>query len=179
MEFWTSFYFSAFFYLKLFLPASEPWCTLVQRRDLSSIMTLKSLLWHPGFGEGRGPCRSAQRICPVFLTGFVSVRAGALYLLSAFYFQKRIPCLLVHSRCSVFIQCVKDRKVLGSLKFALGSALLISLYLCRFNSFLSLVDVHMIFKAQSKALRHINKYRFLLSRNSYIRFLQFRVFKIL
>ena len=133
-------------------------------------MTLKSLLWHPGFGEGRGPCRSAQRICPVFLTGFVSVRAGALYLLSAFYFQKRIPCLLVHSRCSVFIQCVKDRKVLGSLKFALGSALLISLYLCRFNFFLFSADVHAIFKAQSKAWRHSNKHRFLLSRNSYSRF---------
>ena len=67
------------------------------------------------------------------------MRAGALYLLSAFYFQKRIPCLLVHSRCSVFIQCVKDRKVLGSLKFALGSALLISLYLCRFNFFFFLL----------------------------------------
>ena len=40
--------------------------------------------------------------------------------------------------------------------------------------FISWVDVYTIIKAQSKALRHIHKYRFLLSRNSYSRFLQFR-----
>ena len=70
------------------------------------------------------------------------MKAGALFLLSAFYFQKLTPCLLAHSRCSVFIQCVTDRKVLWSLKFSLGSALLIFLYLCQFTSFLSSVDVH-------------------------------------
>ena len=127
-------------FLPEILPASQAWCTLVQPMDLNSVMTLKSLPWHPGFGEGRGPCRSAQSIRLVFITGLVSVKAGTVcLLLSAFYFQKRIPCLLVHSRCSVFIQCVKDRKVLGSLKFALGSALLISLYLCRFNFFFFLL----------------------------------------
>ena len=45
----------------------------------------------------------------------------------------------------------KKKEVLGSLNFSLGSALLISLYLCRFNSSLSSVDVHTTFKAQSKA----------------------------
>ena len=40
--------------------------------------------------------------------------------------------------------------------------------------FISWVDVYTIIKAQSKAIRHIHKYRFLLSRNSYSRFLQFR-----
>ena len=40
--------------------------------------------------------------------------------------------------------------------------------------FISWVDVYTIIKAQSKALRHIHKYRLLLSRNSYSRFLQFR-----
>ena len=168
------------FLLPEILPASQAWCTLVQPMDLNSVMTLKSLPWHPVFGEGRGPCRSAQSIRLVFITALVSVKAGTVcLLLSAFYFQKRIPCLLAHSRCSVFIQCVKDRNVLGSLNFALGSALLISLYLCRSNSFLSSGDVHAIFKAQSKAWRHSNKHRFLLSRNSYSRFPLFRVFRML
>ena len=167
-------------YLPEILPAPQPWFTLVQPMDLNSIITLKSLPWHPGFGEGRGPCRSAQSIRLVFITGLVSVKAGTVcLLLSAFYFQKRIPCLLADSRCLVFIQCVKDREVLGSLNFALGSALLISLYLCRFNSFLFSGDVHAIFKAQSKAWRHSNKHRFLLSRNSYSRFPSFRVFRTL
>lgn len=159
-------------FLPEILPASEPRCTFVQRRVLSSIMTLKSLLWHPVFGEGRGPYRSSQSICLLFIIRLVSVKEGTVFLLlSAFYFQKHIACLLAHSRCSIFIQCVKDRKVLRSLNFSLGSALWISLYLCRFSSFLSSVDVHTIFKGRSKAWRHINKYRFLLSRNSYIRFL--------
>ena len=145
---------------------------LVQHMDLNSIITLKSLLWHPVFGEGRCPYRSSQSICLLFIIRLVSVKEGTVCLLfSAFYFQKLITCLLVHSRCSIFIQCVKDRKVLWSLNFSLGSALLISLYLCWFSSFLYSVDVHTIFKARSKAWRHINKYRFFLSRNSYIRFL--------
>ena len=127
-------------FLPEILPASQAWCTLVQPMDLNSVMTLKSLPWHPGFGEGRGPCRSAQSIRLVFITGLVSMKAGTVcLLLSAFYFQKRIPCLLADSRCLVFIQCVKDREVLGSLNFALGSALLISLYLCRFNFFFFLL----------------------------------------
>ena len=148
--------------------------------DLNSIMTLKSLLWHPGFGEGRVPYIISQSICLLFIIRLVSVKAGTVcFLLSAFYFQKLISCLWAHSRCSIFIQCVKDRKVLLSLNFSLGSALLISLYLCHFNSFLFSGDVHTIFKAQPKAWRHINKHRFLLSRNSYIQFLSFRVFKML
>ena len=148
--------------------------------DLHTIVTLKSLSWHPGFGEGRGPSISSQSICLWFIIRFISVKAGTLcLLLSAFYFQKLITCLLAHCWCSVFILCVKDRKVLGSLKVSLGSALLISLYIWWFNSFLSWVDVYTIFKAQSKALRHIHQYRFLLSRNSYSRFLQFRAFQML
>ena len=168
------------FYLPEILPVSQPWFMLVQPMGLNSIITLKTLPWHPVFGEGRGPYISSQRICLLFIIRFVSVNAGALcLLLSAFYFQKRIPCLLADSRCLVFIQCVKDREVLGSLSFALGSALLISLYLCRFNSFLFSGDVHAIFKAQSKAWRHSNKHRFLLSRNSYITFLYFRLLNML
>ena len=167
------------FYLPEILPASQPWFTLVQPMDLNSIISLKSLLWHPVFGEGRGPYRSSQRICLLFIIRLVSGKEGTLCLLSGFYFQKHITCLLAHSRCSIFIQCVKDRKVLLSLNFSLGSALLISLYLCQFNSFLYSVEVHPIFKAQPKAWRHINKHRFLLSRNPYIRFLSFRVFKML
>ena len=160
------------FYLPEILPATQPWFTLVQPMDLNSIMTLKSLLWHPVLGEGRGPYRSSQSIRLLFIIRLVSVKAGTVcLLLSAFYFQKHITCLLAHSRCSIFIPCVKDRKVLWSLNFSLGSALLIFLYLCWFRSFLSSVDVHTIFKAQSKALKNINKHRFLLSKNSYIRFL--------
>ena len=160
------------FSLPEILPASQPWFTLVQPMDLNSIISLKSLLWHPVFGEGRGPYRSSQRICLLFIIRLVAGKEGTVFLLlSAFYFQKHIACLLAHSRCSIFIQCVKDGKVLWSLNFSLGSALLISLYLCPSSSFLSSVDVHTIFKAWSKAWRHINKYRFLLSRNSYIIFL--------
>ena len=148
--------------------------------DLNSIMTLKSLLWHPVFGEGRVLYIISQSICLLFIIRLVSVKAGNVcLLLSAFYFQKLITCLWAHSRCSIFIQCVKDRKVLWSLNFSLGSELLISLYLCQFNSFLFSGDVHTIFKAQPKALKNINKHRFLLSRNPYIRFLSLRVFKML
>ena len=42
-------------------------------------------------------------------------------------------------------------KALGSLKGSLRSALLISVYIWRVNSFLSWVDVYTIFEAQSKA----------------------------
>ena len=45
--------------------------------------------------------------------------------------------------------------------------------------FLSLVDVYTILKAKYKALIRIHKYRFLLSRNSYSRFLQVRAFQML
>ena len=159
------------FYLPEILPASQPWFMLVQPMDLNSIISLKSLLWHPVFDEGRGPYRSSQSICLLFIIRLVSEKEGIVCLLSGFYFQKHITCLLAYSRCSIFIQCVKDRKVLRSLSFSLGSALWISLYLCQFSSFLSSVDVHTIFKGRSKAWRHINKYRFLLSRNSHIRFL--------
>ena len=168
------------FYLPEILPASQPWFTLVQPMDLNSIISLKSLLWHPVFGEGRGPYRSSQGICLLFIIRLVSGKEGTVcLLLSAFYFQKHITCLLAHSRCSIFIQCVKDRKVLWSLNFSLGSALLISLYLCRFNSSLSSVDVHTTFKAQSKAWRRTQTHRFLLSRNSYVRFPSFRASKML
>ena len=133
-------------------PAPQPWCTLVQPMDLNSIMTLKSLLPHPVFGDGGVPCIGSHRICLLFIIRLVSVKAATVcLLLSAFYVQKLITCLRAHSRCSICIQCVKDREVLGSLNFSLGSALLISLYLCRFNSSLSSVDVHTTFKAQSKA----------------------------
>ena len=148
--------------------------------DLNSIITLKSFLWHPVFGEVKVPYISSESICLLFIIRLVSVKEGTVcLLLSAIYFQKHITCLLALSRCLIFIQCVKDRKVLWSLNFSLGSALLISLYLCWFSSFLSSVDVHTIFKARSKAWRHINTHRFLLSRNPYIRFLSFRVFKML
>ena len=43
--------------------------------------------------------------------------------------------------------------------------------------FLSWVDVYTIIKAKYKALIHIHKYSFLLSRNSYRRFLQVRAFQ--
>ena len=145
---------------------------LVQPMDLNSIINLKSLLWHPVFGEVKVPYISSESICLLFIIRLVSVKVGTVcLLLSAFYFQKPITCLLAHSRCSIFIQCVKDRRVLLSLNFSLGSALLSSLYLCQFSSFLYSVNVHTIFKAQSKALKNINKHRFLLSKNSYIRFL--------
>ena len=123
------------------------------------------------FWWGKSPLYKFSKYLPVIIR-LVSVKAETVCLLiSAFCFQKPITCLLAHSRCSILIHCVKDRKVLLSLNFSLGSALLISLYLCKFNYFLYSVDVHTIFKAQSKALKNINKHRFLLSRNSYIRFL--------
>ena len=106
----------------------------------------------PRFGQGRVLYICSQSICLLFIIRLVSVKAGTVCrLISAFYFQKPITCLRAHRRCSIFIQCVKDRKVLLSLNFSLGSALLISLYLCQFNSFLYSVEVHPIFKAQPKA----------------------------
>lgn len=112
----------------------------------------------PSFWWGKSPLYKFSNICLLFIIRLVSVKAGTVCLLiSAFYFQKPITCLLAHSRCSIFIQCMKDRKVLLSLSLSLGSALLISLYLCQFNSFFYSVDVHTIFKAQSKALKNINK----------------------
>ena len=90
------------FYLPEILPASQPWFTSVQPMDLNSIISLKSLLWHPVFGEGRGPYRSSQSICLLFIIRLVSVKEGTVFLLlSAFYFQKHIACLLAHSRCSI------------------------------------------------------------------------------
>ena len=109
------------FYLPEILPASQPWFTLVQPMDLNSIISLKSLLWHPVFCEGRGPYRSSQSICLLFIIRLVSVKEGTVFLLlSAFYFRKHIACLLAHSRCSIFIQCVKDRKFCKASTFHLS-----------------------------------------------------------
>ena len=121
--------------------APQPWCTLVQPMDLNSIMTLKSLLWHPVFSEGRVTSISSHRICLLFIIRLVSVKAATVcLLLSAFYVQKLITCLHAHSRCSICIQCVKEKFLeastfhlaqhFWSLCIFVGSTLLFLLLMC-------------------------------------------------